>query len=86
MRPRQSSPSIRRQLLALFGLLLLAGTTVLVIDEIAQYRARQSLQSLRDHNRIQVGISLEHRNVVAVHERGKMAAGVAPAARCEKRR
>ncbi len=50
MRPRQSSPSIRRQLLALFGLLLLAGTTVLVIDEIAQYRARQSLQSLRDHS------------------------------------
>jgi signal transduction histidine kinase/CheY-like chemotaxis protein/HPt (histidine-containing phosphotransfer) domain-containing protein len=48
VRPRQSNPSIRRQLLALFGLLLLAGAAVLVIDEIAQYRARQSLQSLRD--------------------------------------
>ena len=50
MRPRQSNPSIRRQLLALFGLLLLAGATVLVIDEIAQYRARQSLQLIRDHS------------------------------------
>jgi hypothetical protein len=44
------------------------------------------LQLQRDENRIQVGISIEHRGVVAVHERGKMAAGVAPAARCEKRR
>ncbi|MEO5565940.1 MAG: ATP-binding protein [Luteimonas sp.] len=41
--------SIRRQLLALFAVLMLSGATVLVVDEIAQYRARQSLESLQDH-------------------------------------
>lgn len=40
--------SLRHQLWALFGLFLLAGATVLVIDEIAQYRARQSLLDLKD--------------------------------------
>ncbi|HEV8693827.1 MAG TPA: PAS domain S-box protein, partial [Lysobacter sp.] len=38
---------IRHQLWALFGLFLLTGATVLVVDEIAQYRARQSLLALR---------------------------------------
>jgi signal transduction histidine kinase/CheY-like chemotaxis protein/HPt (histidine-containing phosphotransfer) domain-containing protein len=38
---------IRHQLWLLFGLFLLTGATVLVVDEIAQYRARQSLLSLR---------------------------------------
>ena len=45
---RLSNQSIRRQLLALFGLLLLTGAAVLVIDEVAQYQARQSLQRLQD--------------------------------------
>ena len=36
----------RRQLLALFGLLLLAGALVLVIDQLAQLRARRSLETL----------------------------------------
>src|SRR5688500_8775836 len=40
--------SIRHQLWALFGLFLLTGATVLVIDEVAQYRARQSLLTLND--------------------------------------
>ncbi|MDQ2701635.1 MAG: ATP-binding protein [Pseudomonadota bacterium] len=44
---RLSSRSIRGQLLALFGVLLLAGAAVLVLDEVAQYRARQSLESLQ---------------------------------------
>ncbi|SFL12266.1 ATP-binding protein [Lysobacter sp. cf310] len=48
MRAWLGSLSIRRQLWALFGLLLLTGATVLVIDEIAQYRARESLLTLRD--------------------------------------
>jgi signal transduction histidine kinase/CheY-like chemotaxis protein/HPt (histidine-containing phosphotransfer) domain-containing protein len=34
-------------LLALFGVLLLAGATVLLLDELAQNRARQSLESLQ---------------------------------------
>ena len=38
---------IRHQLWALFGLFLLTGATVLMLDEVAQYRARQSLLSLR---------------------------------------
>ena len=38
---------IRHQLWALFGLFLLTGATVLVVDELAQYRARQSLLALR---------------------------------------
>ncbi|MGQ4660841.1 ATP-binding protein [Lysobacter sp. F6437] len=45
---RLSSLSIRHQLWALFGLFLLAGMTVLVIDEIAQHQARQSLLALKD--------------------------------------
>ncbi len=50
MRLRLPKSSIRRQLLALFGVLLLAGATVLVLDEVAQYRARQSLESLQEHS------------------------------------
>lgn len=38
---------IRHQLWALFGLFLLTGATVLVVDEIAQHRARESLLALR---------------------------------------
>jgi len=38
---------IRQQLWLLFGLFLLTGGTVLVLDEIAQYQARQSLLALR---------------------------------------
>jgi signal transduction histidine kinase/CheY-like chemotaxis protein/HPt (histidine-containing phosphotransfer) domain-containing protein len=48
MRPLLSKLSIRHQLWALFGLFLLTGATVLVIDEIAQYRARASLLSLNN--------------------------------------
>ena len=40
--------SIRRQLLALFAFLLACGATVLVIDEYAQYQARQSLERLQE--------------------------------------
>ncbi len=40
--------SIRRQVWALFGLFLLTGLSVLVLEEIDQYRSRQSLQALRD--------------------------------------
>ena len=40
--------SFRHQLWALFGLFLLTGVSVLVIDEVAQYRARQSLLLLKD--------------------------------------
>lgn len=42
--------SLRRHLLALFAMLLLAGATVLVVDEYAQYRARNSLQELQAHS------------------------------------
>ena len=42
--------SLRRHLLALFVMLLLAGATVLVLDEYAQYRARQSLEALQSHS------------------------------------
>ncbi len=38
---------IRQQLWILFGLFLLTGATVLVVDEVAQYQARQSLLALR---------------------------------------
>jgi hypothetical protein len=38
---------IRQQLWILFGLFLLTGATVLVVDEFAQYQARQSLLVLR---------------------------------------
>ena len=40
--------SIRRQLWGLFALFLLAGASVLVIDEVEQYRARRTLQTLQD--------------------------------------
>ena len=40
--------SIRHQLWGLFALFLLAGTSVLVIDEIEQQRARRTLQTLQD--------------------------------------
>ena len=40
--------TIRQQLWGLFGLLLLAGATVLIIDEIAQYNARASLTQMKD--------------------------------------
>jgi PAS domain S-box-containing protein len=40
--------SIRRQLWGLFALFLLAGASVLVIDEIEQQRARRTLQTLQD--------------------------------------
>ena len=39
---------IRQQLWGLFGLFLLTGATVLVIDEAAQYRARASLEAMKD--------------------------------------
>ncbi|MDI1252221.1 ATP-binding protein [Thermomonas sp.] len=39
---------IRHQLLGLFGLLLVTGALVLVLDEIGQYYARQSLVGMRD--------------------------------------
>ena len=42
--------SIRRQLWALFGLLLLAGVCVLVIDEVSQHHSRQSLEALKDQS------------------------------------
>jgi signal transduction histidine kinase/CheY-like chemotaxis protein/HPt (histidine-containing phosphotransfer) domain-containing protein len=45
---RPSSLSIRHQLWALFGLFLLTGLAVLVLDEIAQHRARGSLQAMKD--------------------------------------
>ena len=50
MRLHLSRLSIRRQLWALFGLFLLTGATVLVVDEIAQYRTRQSLHALKDES------------------------------------
>jgi PAS domain S-box-containing protein len=40
--------SIRRQLWGLFTLFLLAGTSVLLLDEFEQYRARRTLQTLQD--------------------------------------
>ncbi len=39
---------IRHQLLGLFGLLLLTGALVLLVDQISQHYARQSLVSMRD--------------------------------------
>ncbi|QWP77827.1 response regulator [Lysobacter sp. K5869] len=40
--------SVRRQLWGLFALFLAAGSSVLLIDEIEQHRARGALQSLQD--------------------------------------
>ena len=45
--PASMKLGIRHQLWILFGLFLLTGATVLVVDEVAQYRARQSLLALR---------------------------------------
>jgi signal transduction histidine kinase/DNA-binding NarL/FixJ family response regulator/HPt (histidine-containing phosphotransfer) domain-containing protein len=42
-----AAQSIRRQLLALFALLLGCGVAVISIDEFAQYQARQSLEQLQ---------------------------------------
>lgn len=47
MAGRSPTRSIRRQLLALFVFLLCCGALVIVIDEYAQYQARQSLENLR---------------------------------------
>lgn len=41
---------MRQQLWGLFGLFLLAGAMVLVIDEFVQYRQRESLETLRDNS------------------------------------
>ena len=41
-------PGIRRQLWGLFALLLAGGATVLVLDELAQLRARDTLLTLQD--------------------------------------
>ena len=46
MSGRLGKLGLRYQLWMLFGLFLLTGAAVLVIDEIAQYRARQSLLTL----------------------------------------
>ena len=48
LRSRLGNPGIRRQLWGLFALLLVAGATVLVVDEIAQARAQDSLLTLQD--------------------------------------
>ena len=41
---------IRHQLWALFGLFLLTGASVLLIDEFAQQRARVSLEQMKDQS------------------------------------
>ena len=48
MRFDPSKFGIRHQLLGLFGLFLLTGALVLVLDEIGQYSARQSLVTMKD--------------------------------------
>jgi signal transduction histidine kinase/CheY-like chemotaxis protein/HPt (histidine-containing phosphotransfer) domain-containing protein len=55
VRRRLAALGIRHQLILLFGLCLLAGTTVLVIDEVSQYRARQSLLTLKDDSLQRMG-------------------------------
>ena len=50
LRDRFARRGFRHQLWALFALFLVAGAAVLVIDEVARYQARQSLQSLRDQS------------------------------------
>lgn len=50
MRTRFARLDLRHQLRVLFMLFLLAGVGVLTVDEIAQYRARQSLLELRDES------------------------------------
>ncbi len=48
MRFDPSKLGIRHQLLGLFGLFLVTGALVLVLDEIGQFYARQSLVSMKD--------------------------------------
>ena len=48
MRFDPSKLGIRHQLLGLFGLFLLTGALVLVLDEIGQHYARQSLAAMKD--------------------------------------
>ncbi len=48
MRLDLSKFGIRHQLLGLFGLFLITGALVLVLDEIGQYHARQSLVAMKD--------------------------------------
>ena len=48
LRGRLSGMGTRQQLLMLFGLWLLAGTSALLIDGLSQHRARQSLLTLQD--------------------------------------
>ena len=43
-----SAVSIRRQLIGLFGLMLVAGVTVLMLDEWERHATAQVLQSLKD--------------------------------------
>ncbi len=50
LRDRFTRRGMRYQLWALFAMFLLAGAAVLVIDEVARYQARQSLQALRDES------------------------------------
>jgi two-component system, NarL family, sensor histidine kinase EvgS len=50
LRFRKPSLGMRHQLWGLFGLFLLAGATVLIIDELVQYQARVSLETLRDNS------------------------------------
>ena len=50
LRFRKPSFGMRHQLWGLFGLFLLAGATVLIIDEFVQYQARVSLETLRDNS------------------------------------
>ena len=42
--------NIRRQVWAVFVLFLLTALGVVVLDEIGQYRSRQSMQMLKDHS------------------------------------
>ena len=50
MRLRTFSLGMRHQLWGLFGLLLLAGATVLIIDEMLQSYTRVSLEQMRDNS------------------------------------
>ncbi len=54
MRFAPSQYSIRHQLWGLFGLFLLTGLLVLVLDEVGQYESRQSMIAMRDD--VQAGI------------------------------
>ena len=48
MRLDLSRLGMRQQLLGLFGLFLLTGLLVLVLDEVDQYRSQQLMVSMRD--------------------------------------